>query len=49
MSLLSGLGCAMAGGLVGYLTGLGMLLVIILGPLGMALPYMPSAARRRGA
>jgi tight adherence protein C len=40
MSILSGIGCAAAGGLLGYLTGLGMLLVIILGLVGLALPYM---------
>jgi tight adherence protein C len=40
LSLLSGLACVMAGGLLGYLTGLGMLLVIIVGLLGVALPYM---------
>ncbi len=40
MSLLSGFACAAGGGIVGYLTGLGSLLVIILGLLGIALPYM---------
>lgn len=40
LSVMSGIGCALAGGLLGYLTGLGMLLVIILGLLGLSLPYM---------
>ena len=40
LTILSGFGCAAAGGLLGYLTGLGMLLVIIVGFLGLALPYM---------
>jgi len=40
LSLLSGLACAGAGGILGYLTGMGMLLVIIVGLLGLALPYM---------
>ena len=37
---LGGLACAAAGGLMGLLTNLGMLLVIIFGLAGLALPYM---------
>jgi tight adherence protein C len=40
LSLLSCLACAGAGGIIGYLTGLGMLLVIIVALMGLALPYM---------
>jgi tight adherence protein C len=40
LSLISGLVCAAAGGLIGWLSGLGMLLVIIVGLMGLALPYM---------
>lgn len=40
LSLLSGLGCAAGGGVLGYLTNLGMLLVMLLGLVGLALPYM---------
>jgi tight adherence protein C len=40
MSLLSGMACAAAGGILGYLTGLGMLLVLMVGLVGLALPYM---------
>ena len=40
LSILSGLACAAAGGLMGLLTNLGMLLVIIFGLAGLALPYM---------
>ncbi len=40
LSILSGLACAAAGGLMGLLTNLGMLLVIIVGLAGLALPYM---------
>jgi tight adherence protein C len=40
LSLLSGMACAAGGGVLGYLTNLGMLLVIILGLVGLALPYM---------
>ncbi len=40
LTLLSGFGCAMAGGLLGYLSNLGSLLIIILGLVGLALPYM---------
>jgi len=40
MSLLSGFAGALGGGLAGYLTGLGMLLVILISLVGFALPYM---------
>ena len=40
LSLLSFLACAGAGAIIGYLTGLGMLLVIIVALMGLALPYM---------
>ena len=40
MSILSGIAGALGGGLLGYLTGLGMLMFIILGLLGLVLPYM---------
>ena len=40
LSILSGMACAAAGGLLGYLTGLGALLTLIVGLLGLALPYM---------
>jgi tight adherence protein C len=40
LSLISGFACAMAGGILGFLTGLGMLLVIMSGLVGLALPYM---------
>ncbi len=40
LTLISGFGCMLAGGVLGYLANLGMLLVIILGLLGLALPYM---------
>ncbi len=40
MCLLSGMACVGAGGLLGYLTGMGMLLVLLLGLVGLVLPYM---------
>jgi len=40
LTVLSGLACAAAGGLLGYLTNLVGLLTLILGVLGLALPYM---------
>jgi tight adherence protein C len=40
LSVLSGMVTAAIGAVIGYLTGMGMLLFIILGLLGLALPYM---------
>jgi tight adherence protein C len=40
LTLLSGMACAAGGAIIGWLTGLGMLLVIIVGLMGLALPYM---------
>jgi tight adherence protein C len=40
LTILSGFACAAGGAIIGYLTGLGMLLVIIVGLMGLALPYM---------
>ena len=40
LSILSGLGGMLVGWLAGFLTGIGPLLIVIVGPLGAALPYL---------
>ena len=40
LSILSGLGGLLAGVLAGFLSGIGPLLMVIVGPLGAALPYL---------
>jgi tight adherence protein C len=40
LSVLSGVGLTLAGGLIGYVAGLGGLLMILMGLVGFALPYM---------